>query len=185
MIEVGTKVKVKDNYSGGLDNVIGKTAKVVYVDVPEDDRVCTRLVLDIKGTRKYTRDSWITPGAMEDYILDHTVIVNSNEVDLVSFDFKDVKGKQVEIGDEVAYGPLGGGVIFGRVVDIDNVHGDRYGYSYSKVKVRLEIQDTHLISDGGDIRIEVPYKRYQWYSHGRRMVILNKKFSLGDLRIVL
>lgn len=173
MISIGTRVKVTENYSGGLSNVVGKIGKVIYIDRAEQENVASRFVLDIQGGREHKTQSWHNR-TEETYTLIYPVVVTSNEFEIVSYEFKDCEGTSVEIGDRVAYGPLGGGVIIGTVIDIDKGSYNRYGRSDEKTRVRVEVEDTTYTSDGGDRRIKMPYKRYQWYSHSGRIVVLRK-----------
>jgi hypothetical protein len=157
MIQPGIRVRVRDNYAGGLDNVVGRTGKVLRVS--QDGLY----LLDIKGRRKA---SW------GDYTYDREVIVNESEIETVDFDLKDAKGRKIELGDEVAYGPLGGGVIIGTVVDIDEREG-RYGRK--TVKFRLETKTKEFYTDGGDRTISgANVTSYRWYEHSGRCVVISK-----------
>ncbi|AVD99320.1 hypothetical protein SEA_BILLNYE_145 [Streptomyces phage BillNye] len=184
---VGTRVRVKDNYAGGLDGVIGKTAKVVAFDPNHDPATEGRLyALDIQGSRTKTYyDSWRKEDVS--YTYDYTVLVTGEEIEPVVFDVTDSKGQKIEIGDTVAYGPLGGGVNVGKVVDLKEAN-DRY----YKVAVKVELDETTSHIDGGDRRIDgLPSKRYQTYTHTDRMLVIQKgsfnyvqqfgKITLGSL----
>ncbi|WMI33556.1 hypothetical protein SEA_KENREY_192 [Streptomyces phage Kenrey] len=164
MIQPGIRVRVRDNYDGGLDNVVGKTGKVLRVS---EDGLC---LLDIKGGRKA---SW------GNYTYECEVIVKESEVETVDFDIKDAQGRKIELGDTVAYGPLGGGVTIGTVVDIDERVG-RYGRK--TVKFRLETNAKEFYTDGGDRQISgANVKSYRWYEHSGRCVIINKNPINGNV----
>lgn len=157
MIQMGVRVRIRDNYAGGLDNVVGRTGKVL--------RGTTEglYLLDIKGRRKA---SW------GDYTYEREVIVKESEVEAVDFDIKDAQGRKIELGDKVAYGPLGGGVTIGTVVDIDEREG-RYGRK--TVKFRLETTSKEFYTDGGDRQISgANVTSYRWYEHSGRCVIIEK-----------
>ncbi|QIQ63043.1 hypothetical protein SEA_MOAB_187 [Streptomyces phage Moab] len=155
MFYVGMRVRVKDNYAGGLDNVVGRTGKVLRTNGES-------YLLDIQGSRKA---SW------GDYTYERDVIVTDSEIESVSFDLKDSKGRKIELGDKVAYGPLGGGVTVGTVIDIDE-----RGEGWSKaVKFRLEIDVPRTFTDGGDRTLDGgTEKSYRWYQYGGRALILSK-----------
>jgi hypothetical protein len=156
MFQVGMRVRVKDNYAGGLDNVVGQSGKILKTDGE-------KFLLDLKGSRKA---SW------GNYTYDRNVIALENEIEAVSYEVKDGKGRVIELGDKVAYGPLGGGITIGTVVDIAEREG-RYGYK--KVKFRLEIDDVAFHSDGGDRDFTSGViKSYRWYESGSRSLVLSK-----------
>lgn len=164
MIQMGTRVRVKDNYAGGLDSVVGRTGKVLRGSADG------LYLLDIKGRRKA---SW------GDYTYDREVIVNESEVEAVDFDIKDAKGRKIELGDEVAYGPLGGGVTIGTVVDIDERIGS---YGRKTVKFRLETKAREFYTDGGDRQISgANTNSYRWYEHAGRCVVINKNPLNGNV----
>lgn len=157
MYHVGMRVRVKDNYAGGLDKVVGRTGKILRI-TPEG-----LYLLDIKGQRKA---SW------GDYMYDHEVIAEENEIDSVDFSLTDSMGRKIELGDKIAYGPLGGGVTVGTVVDIDERVG-RYGRTTVKFRLESNVKDYH--SDGGDRIISGnPLKSYRWYEHTGRCVVIQK-----------
>ncbi|QIN94117.1 hypothetical protein PP459_gp116 [Streptomyces phage Wakanda] len=167
---VGKKVRVKDNYAGGLENVIGKVAKIVAVDPNHDPATEGRLyALDIEGVRRKSYyDNWRKEDV--EYTYNYTVLVTGEEIEPVVYDIKDSQGQSVELGDKVVYGPLGGGVSCGTVVDMKE--SDHYYYKFA-VKVELEETTSHI--DGGDRRIDgLPSKRYQWYSHMDRLLVIQK-----------
>lgn len=168
---VGTKVRVKDNYAGGLENVIGRVGKVIAVDPNHDPFAEGRLyALDIQGIRRKSYyDNWRKENV--EYTYDYTVLVTGDEIERVAYEVKDSQGQLVELGDKVVYGPLGGGVSMGKVVDIkDNESGGYYKFA---VKVELEETTSHI--DGGDRRIDgLPSKRYQWYTHMDRLLVIQK-----------
>ncbi|QZE11299.1 hypothetical protein SEA_EMMA1919_190 [Streptomyces phage Emma1919] len=156
MIQMGVRVRVKDNYAGGLDNVVGRTGKVLRGTADG------LYLLDIKGKRKA---SW------GDYTYEREVIVEEHEVEAVDFEIKDSQGRKIELGDKIAYGPLGGGVTIGTVVDIDE-RGDGWNRA---VKFRLETKSREFFTDGGDRTIDgANVTTYRWYAHPGRCVILEK-----------
>ncbi|AXQ63421.1 hypothetical protein SEA_COMRADE_182 [Streptomyces phage Comrade] len=164
MIQIGIRVRVLDNYSGGLGNTIGRTGKVLRASSEG------LYLLDIKGSRKA---SW------GDYTYERDVIVKADEIEPVSFDLKDAQGRKIELGDKVAYGPLGGGVTIGTVVDIDEREG-RYGYKTTKF--RLETNGKDYFNDGGDRTISGGHlKTYRWYEHSGRCVIIEKNPINADV----
>ncbi len=157
MIEVGKRVKVLDNYSGGLDGVIGKSGKVVEIRHGF-------YVLDIYGTRK---PSW-SPNRSYDY----QVLALDNEIEELQFILTDGKDNPIELGDVVAYGPLSGGVTLGKVIDIAP-------YENIGVKFLLEIEGTTGYFDGEDRKISVDTTYKQWYRHGNRALVIKKAKPAG------
>lgn len=156
MFHVGMRVRVKDNYAGGLDNVVGQSGKILKTDGDN-------YLLDIKGQRKA---SW------GNYSYDYSVMVKADEIENVNFEVKDSKGRKIELGDKVAYGPLGGGVTVGTVVDIAEREG-RYGYKTVKFRLEMDHEDYH--TDGGDRQIRGGIvKTYRWYESGNRALVLSK-----------
>ncbi len=158
MIDIGTRVRVKDNYTGGLDNVIGRTGRIVKSD--DDSHL-----LDIKGERQpsWARQMW-----------NYDVIVTSDEIELVDFNLTDPEGQKIEIGDTVVYGPVGGGITLGKVVDID----ERDGWGSKTVKFRLEIQAASKYTDGGSREVnDKSATHYQWCQNPNQARVIKKGSS--------
>lgn len=157
MIEVGKRVKVLDNYSGGLEGVIGKSGKVVEIRHGF-------YVLDIYGTRK---PSW-SPNRSYDY----QALALENEIEELQFDLTDGKGNPIELGDVVAYGPLSGGVTLGKVIDIAP-------YDRGSAKFLLEVDGAASYSDGADRQVSVDKTYKQWYHSGNRALVIKKAKPAG------
>jgi hypothetical protein len=153
---VGKYVTIKDNYEGNLEDVIGKTAKVVSSSGEF-------LALDLKAYKKNQDHRY----------WDYDAVVKESEVEVKEFEFTDSKGQKVEIGDKVVYGPLGGGVTVGEVVDIKEATHSRWGGSYTETKVQLRIESEKAWTDG-DRWIRLPDTTTRWYSHGGRMLVIQK-----------
>jgi hypothetical protein len=170
---VGKYVTIKDSYEGNLEDVIGKTAKVVSASGEF-------LVLDLKAYKKNQDHRY----------WDYDAVVKASEVEVKEFEFKDSKGTLVEIGDKVVYGPLGGGVTVGEVIDIKEATHSRWGRSYTETKVQLRIESERAWTDG-DRWVRLPNTTTRWYSHGGRMLVIQKgsmnflssfgKITLGQL----
>jgi hypothetical protein len=159
---VGRYVKIKDNYAGNIVDVVGKTAKVLA-------RRGDNLALDLKGYKKNQDHRY----------WDYDVIVNTGEIEVVEFDFKDSNGQKVEIGDKVVYGPLGGGVTVGIVVDIKEAEHSRWGRGYKTTKVQLEVESEKFYGDG-DREVRLPSTTKRWYDHGSRMLVIQKGAFTGN-----
>lgn len=157
MIEVGKRVKVLDNYSGGLEGIVGRSGKVVEIRHGF-------YVLDVYGTRK---PSW-SPNRSYDY----QALVLENEIEELKFDLTDSKDNPIELGDTVVYGPLGGGITLGKVIDIAT-------YDSIGVKFLLEIQGATGYFDGGDRKVSVDTTYKQWYRHGGRALVIKKAMPAG------
>lgn len=156
MVNIGTRVRVKDTYSGGLDNVIGRTGRIVNHD---DDSYA----LDIQGQRKAT---W------GDYIHDYDVIVTESEIEKVEFNLTDCKGQKIELWDTVVYGPVGGGITLGTVIDIDERNGRWGGRT---VKFLLEIDSRLVYSDGDGRKItDSSHKTTRWYENDNHALVIRK-----------
>jgi hypothetical protein len=153
---VGDYVTITEAYSGNLVDVVGKTAKV---RVRHNDL----LVLELKA---YKKDQ-------DHRYWDYDVIVKDNEVEVQHYEFKDSKGTLVEVGDTVVYGPLGGGVSMGKVVEIKQGVHSRWGRDYTETKVKVETESSDYYTDG-DRKVELPSKTHRWYSHGDRMLVVQK-----------
>ncbi|QNN99253.1 hypothetical protein SEA_FAUST_179 [Streptomyces phage Faust] len=167
MITNGSKVKVKDNYTGNLDGVKGRVATVEKVDISEG---VTKYLLDIKGT--YQQESYYRKG--EYYTYNAQAIVTSNEVEEYSYGMKDCKGVLLEIGDKVVYSGNRPGIIEGEVVGFKDYEEQRWGQGRKVVKVQLKIVKQHHHSDGGERRMSEDFDYTQWFEHGSRMMIVQK-----------
>lgn len=162
MANIGDYVKINESYAGNLESVIGRVGKVV---AKQGDVYA----LDIRAYKKNQDHRY----------WDYDVMVKDGEFDVRNPEFKDSKGQLVEIGDTVVYGPLGGGVRMGRVVDIREVEMT-YSYSshtYKKVRVRVELDSERYFGDT-DRSIRIPNKTYRWYDDSSRMLVIQK----GSLR---
>lgn len=172
MIKVGSRVTVKDNYAGGLDDVIGKTAKVVYIQRDKNPAIQSNIELNIRGSKTETRKGYYGRDDYE-YTSDYPVIVTSDEIEENPIEFKDMDGNLVEIGDKVAYAVYGGGLTRGTVIDIKDEPEGHWG-THDVKKVKIEIDDTNSSWDGGKRKVTKPYKRTFWYANSQQMLILQK-----------
>lgn len=174
MIQVGTRVKVLDNYFGGLTDVVGKIGKVVRV-IHTAPEVETQYVLDFRGTRtkKYKFN-----GYEESYTYNYDVIVNHSEIEEVPYDFRDKEGNLVELGDTIVYGVHGGGIIKGTVVDFKDKVYPRWGTPEDVLKIKVEFVESYPISDGGHRSTQVENKRTVWLSNQNQTLIIWKRSSL-------
>jgi hypothetical protein len=170
MIQVGSRVKIKPNYSGGLEGVLGKTAKVTKIEKTAPE-ICSRYVLDIKGERTHTYNYGGNPTK---YTRSYYVIVDSDEVEEVPYEFKDCEGNIVEIGDLVVYGSYGGGLTKGTVVDFKDTTYPRWGNPREELKMKVEYDCPCYESDGNGRRISFTEKRTQWFSNGGQTLIVQK-----------
>ncbi len=167
---VGSYITINDSYDGNIADVVGKSGKVVA-------QANGLLALDIRG---YKKDQ-------DHRYWDYNVVVKESEVDVKTFEFKDSKGTLVEIGDKVVYGPLGGGVTIGEVVDIKEATHSRWGREYTETKVQLKIESEQAWTDG-DRWVRLPGTTTRWYGHGSRMLVIQKGSmnfikSFGDITI--
>lgn len=178
MIKVGSRVTVKDNYAGGLDDVVGKTAKVVYIERATDPAVQSKIQLDIRGSKTQTMKGYYGRADYE-YTSDYTVIVTSDEIEESPIEFKDMDGVLVEIGDKVAYAVHGGGLIRGTVIDLKDEPEGHWG-THNVKKVKVEVDDENSVWDGNSRHVSKPSKRTFWYANSRQMLIL-QKYSVNRL----
>lgn len=172
MITVGSLVKVKDNYSGNLENVKGKVGKVVSVSRPKDEAVQSTYLLDIKG--QYSVESSYYKG--EFYKYTSQTVVFSDEIEEFSYGMKDAKGALLEIGDKVVYSGNRPGIIEGEVVNFKTHEEQRWGQGREVLKVQLKIARTVYHYDG-ERRYETEEFYTQWFEHGSRMIIVQKNLS--------
>lgn len=172
MIQIGTRVKVLDNYSGGLTDVIGKMGKVVRVEqtAPEVENV---YVLDIQGSRIKTYKSPYS-NTEEQYTYKYDVIVNQSEIEEVSYGFTDKTGAPVELGDIIVYGVSGGGIIKGKVIDFKDKAYTSWGGSRDVLKMKVETDESYTNSDGGDRSVKVETKQTIWLSKKDQTLIFEK-----------
>lgn len=158
MANIGDYVKINERYAGNLEGVIGKVGKIVA-------KQGANIALDLRAYKKNQDHRY----------WDYNVVVRDNEIDVMNPEFKDSKGQLVEIGDTVVYGPLGGGVRMGRVVDVREVE-KTYSYSsrvYKSVRVKVELDDEKAWTDG-DRWVKIPSKTYRWYDDSSRMLVIQK-----------
>jgi hypothetical protein len=173
MIQINSRVKVKDNYLGGLDDVIGRTAKVIHVHKTPPE-MYNKYVLDIEGTRQR---SYYSSGGQQFYTQKYSVIVNGDEIEELPYEFRDSEGNLVELGDTVVYASHGGGITKGVVVDFKDTVYPRWGSPRKELKMQVEYEVTQYYSDGNEsIESRVPYitKRKQWFSNGHQTLIIEK-----------
>jgi hypothetical protein len=173
MIQKKSRVRIKSNYSGGLDKVIGETAKVIDIEVTAPE-IENRYVLDIEGERTH---NYTSGGRQVEYKHSYPVIVNQGEVDEVPYDFKDCEGNIVELGDTVVYSSYGGGITKGTVVDFKDMVYPRWGDAYPELKMQIEYDSTGHYSDGGGENarhIKNSVKRRKWVSNSSQTLIIEK-----------
>jgi len=156
MAIVGDYVKITENYKGNIRDVIGKVGKVVA-------RKADLYALDLRGYKKDQDHTY----------WDYNVIVQAGEFEVQKPEFKDSKGQLVEIGDTIVYGPLGGGVRIGKVVEIKETEHSSWGHKYKTTKVRVEIDSENYWGDG-DRSIRLPSKTFRWYGDSSRMLVIRK-----------
>jgi len=157
MIVKGSRVKVTDAYAGSLDNVKGRMGKITAVNV-ENGKVS--YLLDIRGERSYTSN--------------YPVIVTDSEIEEAPYNFKDMEGNTVELGDIVAYGVHGGGLIKGTVVDFKDTVYPRWGTERKELKMKVEYDVNYHESDGDDRKIPANFKRSVWLSSQSSTLIIQK-----------
>lgn len=173
MIQVGTRVKVLDNYRGGLTDVVGKTGRVVRV-IRQAPEIETQYVLDFRGGRTKTYKSPYN-NTEEEYTYNYDVIVSQSEIEEVPYDFRDKEGQLVDLGDVIVYGVSGGGILKGKVVDFRDVPIFSYGGATNTIlKMKVEVADSYTSSDGGDRSVEVETKRTVWLSNKNSTLIFQK-----------
>lgn len=170
MIQIGSRVKILDNYFGGLSDVIGKTAKVVKIEVTRPETYNTYL-LDIQGERTH---SYTYSGNETKYKQSYSVIVDGSEIEEVPYDFKDAEGNLVEIGDTVVYASHGGGITKGVVVDMKDKTYSQWGDSRDEIKMKVEYGCTYKDSDGDTRSIGNKTTRTQWFANGNQTLIIRK-----------
>lgn len=170
MIQIGSRVKVLPHYSGGLNNVMGETAKIVKIDITSPE-VHNRYVLDIEGERIH---SYSYGGSETTYKRSHPVIVDGYEIEEVPYDFKDAEGNLVEIGDTVVYASYGGGITKGVVVDFKDKTYSQWGDSRDELKMKVEYESTYTTSDGDVREIETTETRTQWFLNQNQTLIIKK-----------
>jgi hypothetical protein len=170
MIAKNSRVKVLDNYSGGLDNVKGRSAKIVSTEVDGQE---VKYLLDIKGDRTHTYNYGGAYGERS-YTTQYPVIVEASEIEEEPYNFKDRDGQVVELGDIVVYATHGGGLIKGTVVDFKDTVYPRWGTERKELKMKLEIEHTYGESDGGDRRVSKKSTYTQWLASQGSTLIFQK-----------
>lgn len=185
MIVKGSKVKIKDNYSGNLDGVRGQIGTVVEVKRDVNPAVQSMFLLDIVG--KYKSESAYSPGKF--YTYSSQVVAFSDEIEEYSYGMTDCKGVLLEIGDQVVYSGNRPGIIEGEVVDFKDTEERKWGNLRHVTKVQLKITRKVRHSDGTrNFDAEDSYT--QWFEHGSRMLITQKNmsnlvlFNNKDLRVI-
>lgn len=168
MIINGARVKVLDNYSGGLDGVKGAVGKVVSTEIVDGK---TFYQLDIMGTRTQTVEYSTGPYK---YSSSYYAIVKPDEIEEQPYNFKDMNGQVVELGDIIVYGVYGGGLIKGTVVDFKDVTRVRWGRDYDELKMKVECEHSYNSSDGGDRKVSVKSKYTRWLASQSRTLIIQK-----------
>lgn len=171
MIVKGSKVRINDNYNGNLSDVIGKVGSVVEVEIPSNEEIESRYLLDIEGT--YVHEASYYPGGKRTYT--SKAIVHRSEIDEFSYDMRDCKGVLLEVGDKVVYSGCRPGIIEGEVVDFKDTENSWMSVREVK-KVQLRITDSYRYNDG--IRtFEKKVSRFQWFEHPGRMMIVQKNMN--------
>lgn len=168
MFVKGTRVKVLDNYAGGLSNVAGRMAKVVQSEKKNGN---LHHLLDIRGTRtvKYRY------GSEEDsYNLQSDVIVTDSEIEEVPYNFKDCEGNTVDIGDTVVYGVHGGGLLKGTVLDFKDETHTGYGTVRKELKMKIECEHIYSANDGLDREMHVKSTYTRWLTNQHSTLIIQK-----------
>lgn len=188
MIVKGSKVRVKENYSGNLSDVIGQVGTVLDVDIPADPAVQRTYLIDVRGM--YRQESSYSPGRFYEYY--SNVIAFSDEIEEYSYGMKDAKGTLLEIGDHVVYSGNQPGIIEGEVVDFKDTEQKHWGSQTRQVvKVKLKIARNHTYTDGAGRSFTTEGTYTQWFEHGSRMLIIEKNLShlqlfngMRDLRVL-
>jgi len=176
MIVKGSKVKIKDNYSGNLSDVIGKVGTVIDVETPSDEAIERRFLLDIEGG--YVHEASYYPGGKRYYTA--KAIVHRSEIEEYSYEMKDCKGVLLEIGDKVVYSGNRPGIIEGEVVDFKDTEHSWYSGTRQVNKVQLKITGSNRHSDG--VRyFDSETSRLQWFENTDRMMIVQKAIKPGDV----
>lgn len=175
MITNGARVKILGSYSGGLDNVKGRSGKIVSTEV---DGQTVRYLLDIKGERTHTYNYGGTYDERS-YTTQYPVIVEASEIEEEPYSFKDKEGRLVELGDIVVYATHGGGLIKGTVVDFKDTVYPRWGTERKELKMKLEIEHNYSQSDGGDRMLSKRSTYTQWLSSQGSTLIVQKNPALG------
>jgi hypothetical protein len=166
MVTIGSHVKVLDNYSGGLDNLKGRIGQVKSIKF-FDEAVYPQYELDINGDRTRSYQSY---NGVNEYVVAYPALVLGNEVEEVVYEFKDINGDQVEIGDTIVYGAYGGKLTVGNVVDID----ERIGYSNKEVKMKIQVFKEWETSDGDSCTASRSKFVTRWLSRQSSTLILSK-----------
>lgn len=170
MIQIGARVKIKPNYSGGLSDVIGETGKIVKIQVTSPETY-NHYLLDIEGERTH---SYNYGGNETSYKRSYPVIVDGSEIKEIPYDFKDAEGNLVEIGDTVVYASYGGGITKGVVVDFKDKTYSQWGDSRDEIKMKIEYECTYNKSDGDNRSITNKTVRARWFANGNQTLIIKK-----------
>lgn len=114
---VGQWVRVNNTYSGPADNVKGVTSKIKGISD-------TFLILEHRVQNVYSTAN---------------LVVGYKEVDKATPDLRvsDKNGRQINVGDNIAYAVYGGELRLGRVLDIVPIFSTRYNYT-TKESVRTQ-----------------------------------------------
>ena len=172
MLNVGSYVRIKDNYSGNLMDVKGKIGTIVAIDTPSDEAVQTNYLLDIVGS--YEQESSYYPG--RSYTYNSRAIVTSDELEPFSFGMKDCQGLDLEVGDKVVYSGNRPGIIEGEVVGFKDHEVRRWNTNRNVKKVQLKIARDVVHSDGKR-RLVTQTHYTQWFEYSDRMRILEKNLA--------
>ncbi|AXH49293.1 hypothetical protein HWB76_gp109 [Streptomyces phage Blueeyedbeauty] len=162
MIQLNSRVKINDTYSGGIPDVIGKVGKVEHV-------AGTVYQLSVSGKRESSY--------YKGHFYDYKVIATASEIDEVPYDFKDMEGTTVELGDIVVYGSNTGNLTKGKVVDFKDMTYPRWEQPRQELKFQLEYEVDDYLYDGGDRRLTRTETRRMWLSKSSRTLVVQKGLS--------
>ncbi|QGH79484.1 hypothetical protein SEA_LIMPID_181 [Streptomyces phage Limpid] len=162
MIQLNSRVKINETYSGGIPDVIGKVGKVQHVAGN-----VFQLTVTGKVESQYYRG----------HFYDYNVLATLSEIDEVPYNFKDMEGNLVELGDTVVYGSNKGDMTKGKVVDIKDLTRVRWGVDKKETKFQLEYEVDENLYDGVERRVAKIITRRKWLSEGHRTLIVQKGLS--------
>lgn len=154
----GRNVKVNDNYKGDLENVKGRIGKVIAVDGDN-------FLIDINGDKLYPESSYHSA-----FYMKQPLILKENEFDIVEYEMLDGNGRKIQLGHNVVYGPLRGGVIQGKVVDFKTTK-DYYGKEVTKFQLEIQVVVTQSDGSGRTVRHNSVYR--QWFSCSHRALVID------------
>ena len=162
MIQLNSRVKINNTYSGGIPDVIGKVGKVQHV---------AGNVFQLTVTGKV--ESSYYPGHFYDY----NVLATASEIDEVPYGFKDMEGNEVELGDTVAYASNKGDLTKGKVIDFKDLTQVRWGTDKEEVKFLLEYEVDDNLYDGVGRRATKTVVQRKWLGMSSRTLIVQKNLA--------